>query len=176
MYSYLKMSVIVYKAKNYKDSQGRPASLTHKIYPDGVIKTTTEKDKIVTVTYKNYKNSYGYAVNLTRKIYPTGVTVTTEEDDIHKTVITSYQKDGNDYVEERYEDSCQICYSYYKNNQMHRDGDKPAYKRIEDNYTTIIKEWFKNGVLHRENGPAVIKDYEDDDVYIREYYLNGEKV
>jgi hypothetical protein len=171
------MSVIVYKAKNYRDSKGNPVSLIHKIYPDGMIKTIkTNNRDITTKTYKNYKNSYGYPVSLTKKIYPTGVTVTTSEDDISKTVTTTYKKDGDVYDEECYEDSCQISYSYYKNNELHRDGDKPAYKRIEDNYSTIIKEWFKNGVLHRENGPAVTKDYEQEDVYIREYYLNGEKV
>ena len=38
-----------------------------------------------------------------------------------------------------------------KNNQMHRDGDKPAYIGRDCNL-----QWWKNGKLHRFSGPAVI--------------------
>lgn len=42
------------------------------------------------------------------------------------------------------------CESWFVNDQLHRDGDRPAV--IDGD----VSEWWYNGMLHRENGPAVV--------------------
>ena len=54
---------------------------------------------------------------------------------------------------------------YYKNRELHRDGDEPAII-----YTNGSKWYYKNGKCHRDGDePAVI----DSDGY-KSYYKNGE--
>lgn len=63
--------------------------------------------------------------------------------------------------------SYKIAKYYYKNGELHRDGDKPAII-----YSDGSRRWFKNGEYHREgNKPAII--YSDGS---EEYWVNGERV
>ena len=56
---------------------------------------------------------------------------------------------------------------YYKNGKSHRDGDKPAVI-----YPNGTKHYYKNGRLHRDrNKPAVI--YSNGD---KEYWKNGKRI
>jgi hypothetical protein len=52
---------------------------------------------------------------------------------------------------------------WFKNNLCHRDGDKPA--GIWENGES---QWYKNGLRHRTTGPAVIYPYHES-----EYWING---
>ena len=132
------MSVIIYKAKNYK-VRGCPMELIHKIYPDG---------DIISTTY---------------------------DEDFFSQTKTS-KRDGNIYEKVYWEEPCVSNICYYKNNELHRDDDKPALVKYENNFSTVIREWYKEGLLHRDHGPARMCDYEEECIYIRHYYKNGEKV
>ena len=132
------MSVIIYKAKNYK-VRGLPMELVHKIYPNGDI-----------------------------------ITITRDEDFYSQTKTT--KNNGNIYEKVYWEEPGMSRKYYYKNNELHRDDDKPALIRYENNFSTVIREWYKEGLLHRDHGPARMRDYEEECIYIRHYYKNGEKV
>lgn len=57
---------------------------------------------------------------------------------------------------------------WHQNNDLHRDGDKPAY------ITPTETKYYKNGELHREGGPAVIMEVNGLEK-IEEYWKNGIK-
>jgi hypothetical protein len=133
------MPVIVYRAKNYQ-VDGEPAELTHKIYPDGEIKTVEKTND--------------YFLSITR-----------------------WQKDGNLYVRSYLKDDFEIECRTYKNNELHSEDYEPAVSRTFDDYTSNVQKWYKDGKLHRTNGnPAIVEDYENDDVYKRYNYFEGELI
>lgn len=134
-----KMSVIVYRAKNYYDRYGDQQDLVHRIYPDGMIETTIS-------------------------------------DDLHECRVQRWKK-GNDIYEIcAYKSDDEITYEHHKNGELHTDDDEPAYSRTFDGYQSEVLKWYKNGKLHRACGPAVMKNYEQEDIYEREYYVDGVEV
>jgi len=137
IYLYYKMSVIIYRAKNYKP-KGVPTKLVHKIYPNGIIDTI--------------------------------------ESDEHCSILTRrYKKRGNLYEEVYYQDYGENTQEFYKNNYRHRDNDEPAFIKVK-NCSTVIQEWYVEGLLHRDEGPARTCEYEEEGIYIHEFYKNGEKI
>jgi hypothetical protein len=65
---------------------------------------------------------------------------------------------------------------WYKDNELHRDGDEPARIEYRDNNKEIIisKIWYKNGKKHRDNDlPAEIKyDMEGSVITSESWYQN----
>ena len=63
-----------------------------------------------------------------------------------------------------------------KNGNLHRNNDKPAYKRFNNNNILQEEKWYKHGILHRDNKdnisgetlPAVINIYGT-----KIWYING---
>jgi hypothetical protein len=179
------MSVIVYRAKNYVDKHGDPCDLVHKIYPDGVTKTTYENDKY-TITLKKWKEDNNlYEVSHyesdgeeTIEQYKNGKLHSHGDDWVYSMTLKKWKKDNNLYEVRRYRSDFENTTERYKNGVLHNDKEEyPAYTSYEDGYTTEILKWYTNGVLHRDHGrPAVVYNYEADDVYRRECWVNGVKV
>jgi len=125
---------------------------------------------------KNYTDVYGDPVDLVHKIYPDGRIVTTYENDLHICEITRWKENNDLYEYLSYKSETESTYEHHKNGVLHRDDDEPAYSQYEDGYCTEILKWYVNGKLHRTRGPAIMKNYENEDVYTREYYIDGVKV
>ena len=131
---------------------------------------------VIVYKAKNYTDMYGDAVDLVHKIYPDGKVVTKYEDEKHTCEVTRW-KEGNDMYEFcSYKSDYEVIYEHHKNGMLHRDDDEPAYTRCEDGFQTEILKWYVNGELHRTRGPAVIKNYEREDIYEREYFVDGVRV
>ena len=135
---------------------------------------------VIVYRAKNYVDRYGDPCDLVHKIYPDGKVVTTYEDDLHTLEVTRWKENNDLYENCVYKSDTEITYEYHKNGVLHSDDDKPdyqaSYTRYEDGYETEILMWYKDGKLHKSNGPAVVRNYYKEDVYEREYYIDGVKV
>lgn len=79
---------------------------------------------------------------------------------------------GGTYIVKLYSES------WYKNGQLHRDGDNPAFVRYSNNYVDLptLEIYYKNGVITREKKPAKI-DYQFkhcDRIKNEYYYKDGQ--
>ena len=168
------MSVIVYRAKSYKED-GELVSLSHKVFPDGQV-----------VTEKKYQdNSYcrivryydrGDLVTETTTVYSDGEKATTKKYSCGiESTLREWVEDGdiiaNEYYCNRYGDS---AISTFKNGLLHSFNNEAAYESYDGD--SEISKWYKDGVLHREDGPACVYDYDKDEVYRREYYIDGKLI
>lgn len=110
------------------------------------------------------------------------------EDD-YLTAVYAMKAPGEDWVKQSFDDKPSLRQGnktfWHKNDEKHRDGDKPAYVSSDSpygNFHIIEKEWYSHGILHREGDkPAKIvlrKNIDTDNNSIRydsifTYYKNG---
>lgn len=63
--------------------------------------------------------------------------------------------------------------SWYKNGQLHREGDNPAFIRYSNNYVDLptLEMYYKNGVITRDKKPAKIDyNFRNCELIKNEYY------
>lgn len=85
------------------------------------------------------------------------------ENELELEKITTYYPNGQ-IVEE--------C--YYKDGELHREGDKPAAIWYNLKGTVACESYFQNGKHHRDGGKAATTHYSyNGDVIARFYFKNG---
>ena len=63
--------------------------------------------------------------------------------------------------------------SFFKDDKLHREGDKPACIYYDKDGNVRVEYYYKNGLWHRDNDkPAAIRYYEDGDIETY-YYKDG---
>jgi len=95
---------------------------------------------------------------------------------------SEYGKNGNIKCIEYYPSECGKnrnikCKKYYnKNNQLHREGVKPAWIEYFENGNVKIELYYINKKRHREGDkPASISYYENGNIDSETYYINGNR-
>lgn len=65
-------------------------------------------------------------------------------------------------------------FAYYKNDKLHRSGDKPAVIEYDKFKNYILKYiFYKYNKQHRDEGPSLIKYYENGQVHMEKFMRKG---
>jgi len=85
-------------------------------------------------------------------------------------------RDGDKPAYIDYYGSGSVYHKYYKDGEMYRDGDKPPVVKYNKYGNVTHEGWYKDGALHRDGDkPAVVAYNEDGSIKAEEYFKNGMK-
>jgi len=125
------MPVIVYRAKNYQ-VDGEPAELTHKIYPDGEIKTVEKTNDYFLSITRWKKNGNLYVRSYLKDDCEIEIR-TYKNNELHS-------EDDEPAVIRNFDDFTSKIEKWYKDGKLHRANNLPAV--IEDyEFSDVYKRY-----------------------------------